>query len=153
MADWLESIYILSLVKLLCSLSFHDYSTSLGCLILRLGFFISFTRFSLFEAKREKERLLLLLLLLFVFVFVFVFERDREIEKNRACTSREGAEEKGEREFLSRFHTQNGAWHGAWSHDHNIITWAKIRSQKLNWLSHPGIQKGHLRRQEMFGKH
>ena len=32
----------------------------------------------------------------------------------------------------------SGAWFGAWSHDPEIMTWAKIKSWTFSWLSHPG---------------
>lgn len=47
--------HIKSLVKLLCSLSLHDYSILWCCLILKLEFLICPPRFSQFEARREKE--------------------------------------------------------------------------------------------------
>ena len=31
-----------------------------------------------------------------------------------------------------------GAWYGAWFHTPKSMTWAKIKSWMLNWLSHPG---------------
>jgi len=40
--------------------------------------------------------------------------------------------------ILSRLHVQHRAWRGARSHDPEIMTWAKIKSQMLNRLSHPG---------------
>ena len=40
--------------------------------------------------------------------------------------------------FSSRLHTQNGAEHGAWTHNFEIKIWAEIKSQMLNELSHPG---------------
>ena len=43
-----------------------------------------------------------------------------------------GAE--GERDSLK----QHGAWCKAGYHGPGIMTWAKIKSQTLNWLSHPG---------------
>ena len=35
--------------------------------------------------------------------------------------------------------TQYGAQHGAWTHNSEIKTWAEIKSQMINWLSHPGV--------------
>ena len=49
-----------------------------------------------------------------------------------------GSEEEGEKESLSRLLAECGAQHRAWSQDHEIMTWAQIESQMLNWLSHPG---------------
>ena len=69
---------------------------------------------------------------LFLFCFVlfrFVLEREREsASKQREQTER----------LLSRFHTQHRAQCGAQSHNPGIMTWAKIKSQTLNLLSHPG---------------
>ena len=44
-------------------------------------------------------------------------------------------EDQGEREKQTP--TKQGAWGRAWSHDPEIMTWADIKSQMLNWLSHP----------------
>ena len=38
----------------------------------------------------------------------------------------------------SRLHGERRAWHGARSYDPEIMTWAKIKSQMPNWLSHLG---------------
>ena len=38
----------------------------------------------------------------------------------------------------NRLRDQHGAQRGAQSHDHDITSWAKTKSQWLNWLSHPG---------------
>ena len=58
------------------------------------------------------------------------FERDRERESERASTStRVGWKGTEERErILSRLHAQCRAQHGAWSHDREIMTWAKQES-------------------------
>ena len=45
-----------------------------------------------------------------------------------------GTEGVRRKRILSRFHTQHGAWCGAWSHDCE----AKVKSQTLNQLCHPG---------------
>ena len=47
----------------------------------------------------------------------------------------------GQRErqrISSRFHAQCGVQLGARSHDCEIMTWAEIKRQLLNWLRHPG---------------
>ena len=45
----------------------------------------------------------------------------------------------GERERIpSRLHAQHRAQHGTQSHNSKLMTWAKIKNQMLNWLSHPG---------------
>ena len=61
--------------------------------------------------------------------FVFL----RVCESMRAGVG--GAE--GQR-ILSKLHTQHIAWQGAQSHDPEIMTWAKIKSQSFNRLSQPG---------------
>ena len=49
-------------------------------------------------------------------------EREREREGGRV---------------LSRLHTQHGAQCRTRPHDPEIMTWAEIKSQTLNWLNHP----------------
>ena len=44
---------------------------------------------------------------------------------------------RGRDSILSRLHAQHGAQRGDTSHDCEIMTWAEIKSQMLNWLSHP----------------
>ena len=40
------------------------------------------------------------------------------------------------------FRSELRAWHGAWFHNPEIMTWAEIiKSQMLNWLSHAGAPK------------
>ena len=47
--------------------------------------------------------------------------------------------ERGQSERISsRLHAGQGARCGTQSHDPEIVTWAKIKSQRLNQLSHPG---------------
>ena len=48
-----------------------------------------------------------------------------------------GAKEEGEN-YLSRLPAQLGAPHGSWSQDPENVTWAKIKNQLLNQLSHSG---------------
>ena len=43
--------------------------------------------------------------------------------------------------LLSKLYTQCRAQCGAWSHDPRIMTWAKIKSQMLHRLIHPGVTK------------
>ena len=38
--------------------------------------------------------------------------------------------------ILGRLCAEHRAWCGAWSHNHKIRTWAKIKSRMLSWLSH-----------------
>ena len=38
----------------------------------------------------------------------------------------------------SRLHAEHRAWCGGQSHHPETMTWAKIKSQTLSWLSHPG---------------
>ena len=40
--------------------------------------------------------------------------------------------------FWKRVREHVGEWQGAQSHDHEIMTWTKIKCRKLNQLSHPG---------------
>ena len=48
------------------------------------------------------------------------------------------AREEKQRRGTSRLYTEYGARWRAWSHDPEIMTWGEIKSQILNWLSHPG---------------
>ena len=49
-----------------------------------------------------------------------------------------GKEGEGEVENLQQTTAEQGAPHRAWSHEPEIMTWADIKSQLLNRLSHPG---------------
>lgn len=49
------------------------------------------------------------------------------------------AEGEGEKESLSTFPAEHRARHGSQSHDPEVMTWAEIKSQSLNRLSHPGV--------------
>ena len=51
---------------------------------------------------------------------------------------------RGRERISSKLHAQLGAWCRARSHDHETMTWAKIKGQKLNWLSHPGTPEHHI---------
>ena len=39
--------------------------------------------------------------------------------------------------ILKQIPTELGTWHEAWSEDSEIMTWAEIKSQMSNQLSHP----------------
>ena len=52
--------------------------------------------------------------------------------------------ERGSERILSRLLADHGARHGAWSHDPEIMTWADMKSQPPNQLSHTGVQKHDL---------
>ena len=60
------------------------------------------------------------------FKIIYLFW-ERERERERECTSRGGA-----------ISMETDA--GLDTTDREIMTWAKIQSQMLNWLSHPGAQ-------------
>ena len=76
----------------------------------------------------------------FVFKY-FYFERERERERERVHKTGEG--QRGRERISSKFHTlcKCGAQHGARYHNHEIVTWAKIKSQMLNQLSHHGATR------------
>ena len=62
-----------------------------------------------------------------IIISLYLFwERLREIERGLG---------KGQRVRIS---SRLYAEHGAWSQNPAIMTWAQIKSQRLNWLSHPG---------------
>ena len=67
---------------------------------------------------------------LFCFLFFFLFI----LEKRESMQGR-GAEKERCRGML---HNQHKAWHGARSHDAEIMTWAEIKSHMLSKLCHPG---------------
>ena len=54
---------------------------------------------------------------------------------------RGGGRGKGRERILIGLHAQHRTLHWTWSHDPEIMTWAKIKSQALNQLSHPGTPK------------
>ena len=70
--------------------------------------------------------------LVFFFKFIYLFFREREHEWGRG-------KERGREGIPSRLHSLHSVWHRAQSHDCKIMTWAEIKSQILNWLSHPGV--------------
>ena len=72
-------------------------------------------------------------LLFFSFLFKSVRERERERESESEHTRKKG---RGRERILSRLHAQCRAWCRAQSHEPGIVTWAEIKSQTLNWLSH-----------------
>ena len=45
------------------------------------------------------------------------------------------------------------AWHRAESYNHEIMTWAKIKSSTLKWLSHPGAPNGILLLKPGYKRH
>jgi len=66
-------------------------------------------------------------MLIFIFIYLFLLERER------TCASRVGKQER----IFSRLHAQHGAQSRFQSHDLEIITWTKTKSQMLNQLRHP----------------
>ena len=74
------------------------------------------------------------------FIFFLILEIEKEREGGREQV-RAGERSRGRERISSKFHAQRGVWHGAQFHDSGITTWAKIKSQSLNWLSHPGTPK------------
>ena len=64
------------------------------------------------------------------------WEREREREREGECARVWGRDrDRGRARIPSWLHTQREVQHGAWSHHWEIMTWAKIKSQTLNWLS------------------
>ena len=70
---------------------------------------------------------------MFVFCFLFVCLHFYIFVERERWEGQEAQER-----IPSRFHSQTGAQHGAWSHKPRIMTWAEIKSQIFNLLSHPG---------------
>ena len=72
---------------------------------------------------------------LFIYLdFIHLFDRKREWVGE------------GER-IWGRFHTKHWMWHGAQSHNQEIMTWAKMKGQMLNWFFFPrglGALKEHF---------
>ena len=71
-----------------------------------------------------------LLFICFKILFTYVFEREKVKESTNRGTSRR----KGRENLIPAKHR---AWCGAQSHNREILTWAKTKSQTLIWLSHP----------------
>ena len=72
----------------------------------------------------------------YFFFLQFIFIRERE------CVSGEGQWERKRENLKQAPCLAWKAWGSIlWSWDHEIMTWAKIRSLKLGPLSHPGIPK------------
>ena len=68
------------------------------------------------------------------FMFIY-FEREREWVRR----GREGQTEKGWKRIPSRLHAvSSGSEAGLDPRSHEIMTWAEMKSQTLNRLSHPG---------------
>ena len=63
-------------------------------------------------------------------LYLFIYLRERESRGRNIGTS--------------RFPTKHEAWCGTWPHDPEIITWAEIKSQMLDQLSHPGTARAFL---------
>ena len=64
-----------------------------------------------------------------MYLFIYETESKQTGERGRG---------KGRERILSRLYAQPGAQHWAGSHAPGIMTWAEIKSQMLNWLSHQG---------------
>ena len=64
-------------------------------------------------------------------VYLFIFERERE-------SALKWEERHRERESSSWLPAEHRGWLGPQSQNPEIRTWAKIKSQTLNWMSHPG---------------
>ena len=92
----------------------------------KCGFFYTCTEGSLF----------LPVFMGWVFNIHLYFLRERECMCTRMSRGRwaEGDQER----ILSRLHAPHRDWHTAGSHDPGIMTWVKIKSGTLNWLSHLG---------------
>ena len=71
---------------------------------------------------------------LFIYSFIYFWER----EKTWAGEGQKGRE-RGNLKQAPRW--QHRARRGPWSHNHEIMTCAKIESWMLNWRSHPGAPK------------
>ena len=74
-----------------------------------------------------------------LFCFVLFFPYDLFIWEKEGERENKGEGQREREKISSRFSTQLGAWQRAWSHDPEIMTWAKTKSQLLNGLSHSGI--------------
>ena len=64
---------------------------------------------------------------------LYIYLLERESEHTPA-----GGAERGRERISSKFPTEQGAWHGARTHDLEIMTWAETKSQTPNRLSRPG---------------
>ena len=67
---------------------------------------------------------------LLFFKDLFILEREREQAVGRSRG-------KGRENISSRLYTEHGAQCGFQSHNPEIMTWAKTKSQLLNQISHP----------------
>ena len=85
---------------------------------------------------------------LFIFKILFLY-----FERNRESVSRGGTEREGERKSQAASMIQHRAGHRARAHKDEIMTWAKIRSRILNWLSHPGVPVIFLKKRIRFTTH
>ena len=75
--------------------------------------------------------------LIYPSVYLSIYSSIHFYFRERASTSEGNGQRERER-ILNRLHTQHRAQHRARSHNSQIMTWAKIKSQTLNWLSKPG---------------
>ena len=66
------------------------------------------------------------------------------ILRKREKVSRGGEEREGERESQQAPYSTWSTTQDLISHEHEIMTWAKIESEKLNWLSHWGTPHSYL---------
>ena len=67
-------------------------------------------------------------------LFVSFWEREKE---RVPAPAGEGQREREKENPKQAPCCQHRAWCRALFHDHEIMTWAEIKSQTLNWLSHP----------------
>lgn len=99
----------------------------------------------------------------FFFLKVYLVERERERACKYMCMHEQGVEQReGEGQKGERWGERGREWERerqrqrqrqadsllsmeprlrAWSHDHEIMTWDKMKSQMLNLLSHPGTPR------------
>ena len=74
-----------------------------------------------------------------IFVHTFSFFLSLFILREREGTGEGQREREGERENSKQaLCCQHRDWHRLDLTNHEIMTWAQIKSQTLNWLSHPG---------------
>ena len=87
----------------------------------------------LWNSKKIKKKKNALYVKMFTVAFFFFFLRKRNSTWGRG---RREAEGKGDNPKQTPGWAQSPM--EAWSHDPEIMTWAKIKSQTLNWPNHPG---------------
>ena len=69
---------------------------------------------------------------------LFIYFREKKRERERPCVHRWGEGQRERKRISSGLPTEHGA--RCWE----ILTWAKIKSWTLNWLSHPGAPNNTL---------